>query len=304
MPAFIASTSKASTDSGFSVTTDAIDTSGANLIYWAISRYSAGIIDTFTDSKGNTWTLHGTATTPGGAEILHYYCIDPLTGSGHTFNVTSEVGSPTFPTVGILAFSGASGGVLDYGEIEINSGTSAPIGSVTPASDNAVLVSAVSLLSSVSGVGIAGGSLALEDFHNWVSTHSMGIATAYEIQGAASAVSATWSWTGTTSAAAGVVVFAEGTSPVTATSIFGEDCTVEGLSRVHALNLDGVTRTHSNAALQGSVVLGGNLTLIEQASAPVGIANAARLYAIDVAGKTSLRVIFGTGAAQEIEVEP
>jgi hypothetical protein len=88
------------------------------------------------------------------------------------------------------------------------------------------------------------------------------------------------------------------------TSIFGEDGTVSGLSRVHLLNLDGVTRTLSNTDLEGSAVLGGNLTLIEQASPPVGVTNTARLYAIDVAGKTGLYVIFGTGAAQQLEIEP
>jgi hypothetical protein len=93
-------------------------------------------------------------------------------------------------------------------------------------------------------------------------------------------------------------------NPVVGTSIFGEDGTVAGLSRVHLLNLDGVTRTLSDTDYEGSAVLGGNLTLIEQASAPAPIANAARLYAIDVAGKTGLYVIFGTGAAQQLEIEP
>jgi LysM repeat protein len=91
---------------------------------------------------------------------------------------------------------------------------------------------------------------------------------------------------------------------ITGTSIFGEDGTVAGLSRVHLLNLDGVTRTLSDTDYEGSAVLGGNLTLIEQAAAPAAIANAARLYAIDVAGKTGLYVIFGTGSAQQLEIEP
>jgi hypothetical protein len=92
---------------------------------------------------------------------------------------------------------------------------------------------------------------------------------------------------------------------VTATSIFGEDCTVAGLSRVHALNLDGVTRTHSDTDLEGSVLLGGNLTLFEQASAPVGVANTGRIWVEDNgSGKTRLMVQFGTGSAVQIAIEP
>jgi hypothetical protein len=89
------------------------------------------------------------------------------------------------------------------------------------------------------------------------------------------------------------------------TSIFGEDGTVAGLSRVHLLNLDGVTRTLSDTDYEGSAVLGGNLTLIEQASAPAAITNTARIWAEDNgSGKTRLMVQFGSGSAVQIAIEP
>jgi hypothetical protein len=67
-------------------------------------------------------------------------------------------------------------------------------------------------------------------------------------------------------------------------------------------NLDGVTRAFN---AQGSLGVGGNLTLIEQASAPAGIANMGRIYTEDNgAGKTRLMVQFGTGAAVQIAIEP
>jgi hypothetical protein len=91
---------------------------------------------------------------------------------------------------------------------------------------------------------------------------------------------------------------------VTGTSIFGEDGTVAGLSRVHLLNLDGVTRTLSDTDYEGSAVLGGNLTLIEQASPPAAIANAARIWAEDNgSGKTRVMIQFGTGAAIQLSIE-
>jgi hypothetical protein len=300
----VVSTAKASTDSGFSVTTDPIDTSGANLIYIAISRWTAGTLNSFTDSKGNTWILSEGAATLSGAGLIGYYCIDPAVGSGHTFTATSLVSSNTYPTVGVLAFSGASGGVLDEDDVEVNSGTAATTDPVTPISDGSVVISAMSVISSISGLAVSGGALAQEVFVNYVASQSMGLAMAYEIQTTAATRSAAWSWTGTTGAAAVISSFAEGASPIRATSIFGEGCTVEGISRVHAINLDGVTRTHSNATLAGSVVLGGNLTLIEQGAAPAGVSNTARIFAIDDgAGKTRLMVQFGTGTAIEIAVE-
>lgn len=49
----------------------------------------------------------------------------------------------------------------------------------------------------------------------------------------------------------------------------------------------------------------GNLTMIEQSSAPSGIANYAKIYAEDNgSGKTRLMVVFGTGAPQQIAIEP
>lgn len=67
-------------------------------------------------------------------------------------------------------------------------------------------------------------------------------------------------------------------------------------------NLDGVQRT---VDAEGSLVVGGSLGLIEQASAPTGIANMARIYAEDDgSGKTRLMVVFGTGSAQQLAIEP
>lgn len=50
---------------------------------------------------------------------------------------------------------------------------------------------------------------------------------------------------------------------------------------------------------------GGSLDLFEQSASPVASAGAARLFAVDNgAGKTVLKVIFGTGAAQTVATQP
>ena len=54
----------------------------------------------------------------------------------------------------------------------------------------------------------------------------------------------------------------------------------------------------------GSAIFSGSLELVERV-APTGLANTARLFARDNGeGKTQLMVIFGTGAAQQIAIEP
>lgn len=73
-------------------------------------------------------------------------------------------------------------------------------------------------------------------------------------------------------------------------------------SRTHLVNLDNVQRTVS---AETSLVVGGNLMLIEQASAPAGVANAVRLFTEDNgSGKTRLMAQFGTGSAVQVAIEP
>jgi hypothetical protein len=48
-----------------------------------------------------------------------------------------------------------------------------------------------------------------------------------------------------------------------------------------------------------------DLELVESSSAPSAVVNSARIYAVDNgSGKTQLMVRFGTGASQQIAIEP
>jgi hypothetical protein len=83
--------------------------------------------------------------------------------------------------------------------------------------------------------------------------------------------------------------------------VIGADGTVD-TSRTGLINLDGVTRTVSGSGVE---FIGGSIGMIEQATAPAGIANTALIYAIDSgAGKTKLMAQFGTGSAIQLAVEP
>jgi hypothetical protein len=130
------------------------------------------------------------------------------------------------------------------------------------------------------------------------------IAYRYAATGVTTAADVDWAGSSETGDA---IMFAVYLVPatITGTSIFGEDGTVAGLSRVHLLNLDGVTRTVSDEDFEGSAVLGGNLSLIEQAGPPNAVANTARIWAEDNgSGKTRLMVQFGSGSAVQIAIEP
>lgn len=104
----LTSTSKLSADNT-SVTTDAIDTTGAKLLIAASFFEWPANPDqdtSFNDSKGNTWQVLTEYRESGtGIAVRIRYVFNPTVGSGHTFNVATG-GEQIFPALGILAFTG------------------------------------------------------------------------------------------------------------------------------------------------------------------------------------------------------
>jgi hypothetical protein len=99
--ALVAQHSKASAGSG-TVTSDAQDTTGANLIVVAVSYFNATV--TFSDNKGNTWQEIAPIIAAGDHSVRLYYCASPIVGTGHTFTAGATGGAPS---IHILAASGA-----------------------------------------------------------------------------------------------------------------------------------------------------------------------------------------------------
>jgi hypothetical protein len=198
--AHVISTSAAGADSA-TVTTSAVDTTGANLIVLAVARYQGGTGVTVSDSKGNTWTAltdHPTATDPA---IRLYYCLAPTVGSGHTFQMS---GTGVYPSVSMSAFSGASAyDSQQNGNASDSSATSGQPGSITPSENNCV---------AVTGAVTNGTSLVVDgDYsaHATVSSPGAGYTSgiAYSIQTTAAATNPTWSWTGGSSHAEAIASF-------------------------------------------------------------------------------------------------
>jgi hypothetical protein len=91
--------------------------------------------------------------------------------------------------------------------------------------------------------------------------------------------------------------------PTRRVTIFGDNgSTPAGSTRTVLMNLDGTTRTIAQA--DNSLYVAGYFVLHEQSAAPTPIPNAAILYTKDTGGKTELLVMFPTGAAQQIKIEP
>lgn len=138
--ALVANTIAGSTD-GTSITTSAIDTTGASLIVlWA--AYAHGATAVVSDSNSNSWT--GLTEWVGDDPNFRlYHCSNPSVGAGHTF--TLNAGAASLPSVGVIAFSGLANASMDQ-ENGFTSGSGhgvnaeSDIGSITPSDNGALIV--------------------------------------------------------------------------------------------------------------------------------------------------------------------
>lgn len=170
------------------VTTSAIDTTGADLIVIAISDYSGTVGATLSDSKSNTWTPLTGYTFPTENRERLYYCFNPTVGSGHTFTYS---GSLTIACVQVQAWSGASSSPFDQENGGINNSSGISTGSVTPSEDNELVVTGMSF-DSAATMSIDNG-FTISDQVNFGSGNNYGGAMAYKVQTTAAAVNPAWS---------------------------------------------------------------------------------------------------------------
>ena len=199
--AHIVSTSAGGTASS-TVTSSAVDTTGANLIVVAVSVFGTNSV-TVSDSKSNTPYTALTARTQATQSLRMYYFLAPSVGSGHTFTAS---GTSIFPTISVSAFSGvATSSALDQesGTTSASGGTTFQPGSITPSQDNCLLVT---------GVCSSGNTHSINGSFNATSTNEaagqhVGGGIAYKIQTTAGAENPTWTWVTSTGRAAGMASF-------------------------------------------------------------------------------------------------
>jgi hypothetical protein len=298
--ALIASTAKGSANST-SVTTDPIDTIGADLIVISVCQFNA-YPAALTDSLGNTWTginQSGALGFSGG--IAHYYCLNPTTGAAHTFSNTGD----TKPAIAVSAWSGAVSlqGSAGAGSIV---GNSRSTGTVTPLAAGELIVTTAGFQNT--GTVTVDVAFTVLDQVPYNAATNAGIAHAYAFAPSTSAIAATWTEPTPVSNFGCLIasfVYVEPPDPKVGCFILGgTDTGASNVDTTHTgyIALDDVARTVSG---EGVAFVGGSIGLIEQATAPSGIANTALIYAIDNgSGKTKLMAQFGTGSAIQLSIEP
>lgn len=173
-------------------TSGAINTTGANLLVACIS-YLQGATITLSDSLANTWSLIVVKSATNSISHAIYYVNSstPNVGAAQTFTLT---GSSVFSAGKVMSFSGA-GGLDQSSGFTTAGGPPAQPGSITPAAANSLFVTgagtdgAGSTFTVDSGFTITGQTA-------FTGGTNFGNAGAYLIQGAATALNPTWSWTG------------------------------------------------------------------------------------------------------------
>lgn len=182
MAAFVAGVNAGGDSS--TVTTAAINTTGANLIVVTAVFYAPGGSLTLTDSKGNTWTALTRRDSGSGVGSTLYYCFNPTVGSGHTFTGTNN-----YPLLGVLSFSGADTSPFDVEAGTTGSGSTIQPGSVTPSTANNIIVSGV-------GAGMTSGAISIDGSFTEPNAEAVGaafqVSCAYLIQTSATAQNPTW----------------------------------------------------------------------------------------------------------------
>jgi len=197
----------AASAAGNGFTTSAIDTSGADLIVLSIGYYNGINTATVSDSKSNTWTALTQRVATNNCAHRLFYCASPTVGTGHTFTLT---GNSTFGAMQVQAFSGAAASpYVSENGATAGSGTSLQTGSLTPAENNALLVSGACIREAANpGDTLSiNSSFSISDSQIGVASQNLGSAMAYKIQEARGAENPTWSWQNTDQVATGIAVF-------------------------------------------------------------------------------------------------
>lgn len=190
------------TGSNTATTTDAIDTTGANLIVIGVG-IDSGTIAAPTDNKGNTYTLFGTGTVVGGDnEVRLYYAFEPTVGTGHTFTQAGDYG-----VICVSAWAGAVSSPADQtaGSTQA-SGTTLAAGSVTPTENNELAI-AMYLVGNSNSAHTIDDDFVISNAFNGTDGARYGGAMGYYIQGSAAALTPTLTWSGTAEAASRIGTF-------------------------------------------------------------------------------------------------
>jgi hypothetical protein len=214
----VASTSKGSAD-GITVTTDAIDTTGATFLAVVAGNFKyGGVGATLSDNKGITWTAFADTVGDIGQCRLYYAQAPVNVGSGHTFTLA---GTDSIPTVAVMAFGGYASWSTDQTN-DNNSSTSevndVTTGSITPTGMNRLIVAGLAAYANIAAQSIGtvsvDSSMTLLDTEDILDGGHVALADAYYFQpDMGGAINADFSWDGDPFVAQAVIGSFNGVTP-------------------------------------------------------------------------------------------
>lgn len=181
------------------ITTSAVNTTGADLIVAAVGSYfSSG---TFSDSLGNSYTTILSEIAIGAVILKSRYCVNPTVGASHTFSINAG-----YPCLCMAAFSGVkTTSPLDQtSSASSSSVTSIAAGSITPTENNELVVS-MHGVDGGSNAPTCGGGFTVTDSDYNAGTEGSGLA--YLIQTSSAAANPSWTWSGSCAAASIIASF-------------------------------------------------------------------------------------------------
>lgn len=183
----------------------AIDASNATLLVAAanINVFNATDLTAISDSEGNVWLLVDFETSTANQTLLVWVCVNPTVSATFTVSVSYGNGNSAIG-LAVMAFSGSTAKPVQTVDAE-SSGTSAQPGSLTPPSDNCLIINAAALYIAT-GISISEGTAITKGF---AGGFNLAIALAYSIQTTATASNPTWSWTSSGESALRQIVFME-----------------------------------------------------------------------------------------------
>lgn len=195
----IACAGASSADGSAAATTSAINTTGADLIGCAVADENAETATPFADSKGNTWSLAGTAAMSEYGRLRVLYSRPTSVGAGHTFAATPPA-TLNYPAVACVAFSGSKVSPFD----QVGAGTSGLAATslsggsvVTTAAGN---ISLAGLIQEQNNVVALAGYTVFQRLFSF--NRSYGVALGWAVLSSPSTTAPAWSWASAMSAGA------------------------------------------------------------------------------------------------------
>lgn len=201
--ALITHVGASSTDTN-TVTTGAINTTGADFIAVVLAYYTVNPISGISDSKSNSFSPLTVQSTTASAAGRIFYIHNPAVGSGHTFSAGTTA---DYPSIEAAAFSGSLASPFDVENgANTNLATSLATGSITPGSANELVIAGISFDGNFSGSNpTIGGGFTITDATGAGSLNAFGGGLAYLIQTTATAANPTWTGAGAGGTAAAVI---------------------------------------------------------------------------------------------------